>query len=446
MNVWRRTKQVLVVLAMTCVLVMPSLAQLGVPSDGSDGAFSPTSNVEIDLTEAAEAAWDVSPNPTPGKGVYDGQKWAVVFRYSAVNIPTGVSVRFKSRPGYPPVVWLVQGDVTIDGTLNVAAPENVLDPDNLQLRIPGPGGFRGGKQYSQLYSGAHQEAGAGFGPGGGKRAATGFTGASGGTYSTLPTGYPPELAGEPYGNSEIVPLLGGSGGSAKPDANGSGAMYGGAGGGAILIATNGVFTLNGVVDARGGNIGWPVSTPLETGPGSGGAVRAICDQMNGFGGAFDVRGGLSGDYGASGEAGGGRVRIESNVFAWHGGLLGGTMSNGFPSSPAQIWPPEETPSVRLIEVNGQTVSADPRARLGLSRQDVTLASTSDVTWRVESRHVPLDWSVSLRVNPMAGKELFVACSMEPGGTVDLAYWSCTATMPSGYFTTQVRAKAPDYTP
>jgi len=444
MNVWRRTKQALVVLGMTVLFAIPASAQLGVPSDGSDGALSPTSNVEIDLNEAAEAAWDVSPNPTPGKGVYDGQKWAVVFRYSTVNIPTGVRVTFKSRPGYPPVVWLVQGDVTIDGTLSVAAPSGVYDPDNRQLPSPGPGGFRGGKEYKEFPTGGSQEAGAGFGPGGGRRAATGSTGASGGSFATPPTGYPPELAAEPYGNPEIIPLIGGSGGSAKADPPYSG-KFGGPGGGAILIATNSEFTLNGVIDARGYSIPW-VNGPLETGPGAGGAVRVICDQMNGFAGSFDVRGGLSGDYGVSGQAGGGRVRVESNVFAWLGGVQGATMSTGFPSNPAQIWPPEATPAVKLIEVNGQAVPADPRARMGLNHQDVSLASTGDVTWRVESRRVPLDWAVTLRVNPMAGKELFVACTAEAGGTVDLAYWTCTATMPSGYFTAQVRAKAPDYTP
>ena len=91
-------------------------AQLSIPSDGSDGAFNPTTNVEIDLGLATTALWN---SPGSGNGVYDTEKWAVVFKYSSVNIPAGVTVTFKNHPSYAPVVWLVQGNVTIAGELNL---------------------------------------------------------------------------------------------------------------------------------------------------------------------------------------------------------------------------------------------------------------------------------------------------------------------------------------
>jgi len=431
MNVWWRTTHVLVVVAIACLLVIPASAQLGVPSDGSDGAFNPTSNVVIDLGEAAEAAWDVTPNPTPGKGVYDGQKWAVVFRYSSVNIPSGVSVAFKNRAGYPPVVWLVQGDVTIDGTLSVSAGrEGYVD----SIHQPGPGGFRGG----HLYAGLHSRAGAGFGPGGAMQADAGSMSGAGGSYGTLATGYLPSQGAEQYGSSQLLPLLGGSGGTSRD-------VYGrqaGAGGGAILIAAGGRVTLNGLLEARGGWIGWIPEIQTEHGPGSGGAVRIICDTLAGSG-LIDATGGNAG--GPETRAGDGRVRLEYNVSTTSPAVYG-VVTGGFPSNPPQVWPPDDTPTVKIVEVNGQSTPVDPKARMSLQQQDVSIATGDPVTWRVESRHVPSAWTVILRVNPMSGREVVTPCTMEAGGTEDLAYWSCTLTMPPGYSVAQVRAKAPDYAP
>ena len=86
-------------------------AALSIPSDGSDGAFSPPASVEIDLSQATTGNWDASNAATPGKGRYDANKWAVVFKYSSVNTPAGVTVTFKNHPSYAPVIWLVSGSV-----------------------------------------------------------------------------------------------------------------------------------------------------------------------------------------------------------------------------------------------------------------------------------------------------------------------------------------------
>ena len=119
-----QTKPTLLALGLALILSATAHAQLSIPSDGSDGAFSPNANVVIDLGLAANGIWNTAGS---GNGVYDAEKWAVVFKYSSVNIPSGVKVTFKNHPTYAPVVWLVQGNVTIAGELNLDGNVGVAD-------------------------------------------------------------------------------------------------------------------------------------------------------------------------------------------------------------------------------------------------------------------------------------------------------------------------------
>ena len=101
----------LLTLSVAFVLNATSFA-LTIPSDGSDGAFNPVASVEIDLglaTNNNPSVWSDNNFANAGNGVYDRVKWAVVFKYSSVNIPAGVTVIFKNHPTHAPVVWLVQG-------------------------------------------------------------------------------------------------------------------------------------------------------------------------------------------------------------------------------------------------------------------------------------------------------------------------------------------------
>jgi len=123
-------------MALCCSVV---LGLINVPSDGSDGAFNPTANVEVDLSQAVTGAPGVwgEPwlQPGTGTGVYDADKWAVVFKYSSVNIPSGVTVTFKNHASRAPVVWLVQGNTTIAGTVNLDGQAYVW-PEPAGLRAP----------------------------------------------------------------------------------------------------------------------------------------------------------------------------------------------------------------------------------------------------------------------------------------------------------------------
>src|SRR5438046_3142436 len=81
-------QQILQVIA--AVLVCASAhAQVNSGSNGSDGAFNPTTNTVINLAD--------HPN-----GIY---------QYTSVNVPTNVTVTFIPNANNTPVVWLVQGSV-----------------------------------------------------------------------------------------------------------------------------------------------------------------------------------------------------------------------------------------------------------------------------------------------------------------------------------------------
>ncbi|WP_372845321.1 hypothetical protein [Pontiella sp.] len=144
---------------MVLMLLLCSVAKAAITvpgADGSDGALLITENTVIDLSLATTGEWD---DAGAGNGVYDSNKWAVVFKYSSVVVSNGATLTFANHPSRAPVVWLVSGDVTIDGSLNLNGQSHQTAPVHAE---PGPGGFRGGAgTYS---SGAY--AGAGFGIGG----------------------------------------------------------------------------------------------------------------------------------------------------------------------------------------------------------------------------------------------------------------------------------------
>lgn len=191
--------------------ILPAQAAIIIPSaDGSDGALHITSTTVIDLAEAITGDWDSDNSTNAGKGIYDPQQWAVVFKYNSVAIDAGAVLTFLNHPSRAPVVWLVNGNVIINGTVSLNGQDYQTPPT---IPEPGPGGFRGGSGYYRTINN-----GAGFGPGGGDGPSAGY-----GTSGSYGTG------ASPYGNQSLIPLIGGSGGG------GSNRSYaqvtGGAGGG-----------------------------------------------------------------------------------------------------------------------------------------------------------------------------------------------------------------------
>ncbi|MCB1853195.1 MAG: hypothetical protein KDI83_20875, partial [Gammaproteobacteria bacterium] len=156
-------------------------AALNIPgADGSDGPLHVTANQVINLSQAVDGDWDAPNDDYAGRGVYDKNQWAVVFKYSSVTVDAGATLTFTNHLSRAPVVWLVSGDVTIDGSVNLNGKNWLSAPD---LAEPGPGGFRGGTG-CYTYGACSSP---GFGVGGGNTASgQGYGGSYGDTGSNGP--------------------------------------------------------------------------------------------------------------------------------------------------------------------------------------------------------------------------------------------------------------------
>jgi hypothetical protein len=396
------------------VLATPAMGQVTIPDHtgvrnpnrGSDGFFNPTTSVEVDLTLATTGAWD---GPSTGNnGVYDPDKWAIVFKYTKVTIPTGVTVTFKNHYSGAPVVWLVDGDtagdgdVAITGTVNLDGANGggpgwfpVYPGQNNTGYVPGgPGGFNGGFGVFSSQVGS-----AGFGPGGGHWAANSNAVIGAGSHATSGA----DASGPTYlGSAEAgrcIPLMGGSGGSSVVRTGGctGGWTSGGAGGGAIFIAARGTITLNGSVHANGGGPACTPSCGCGYG-GSGGAVRLVADQVTG-----------AGSVAAVGNNGGGtgrrriEVRTGLNLPSWvpDAQSTQGIVGTGV----AQLWPtPALDYKVKIVSIAGRAAPVDPLRHHIFPGTDLSISAASPVAVVVETQNVPTTDIVRLRVRRKSGAE------------------------------------------
>lgn len=375
-------KPILAALALVAS-VSSVFAQLIIPSDGSDGAFSPVANIEVDLSQAVTGTWS-DPSSIPSKGIYDAQKWAIVFKYASVNIPAGVTVTFKNHPSYAPVVWLVQGSVNITGTVSVNGRDGFIGVGAQTLAEPGPGGFRGG---------ASGLSGSGLGLGIGD-----------GQYNVS------------YGNPVILPLIGGSGGAGIAA---DGTNYGGgSGAGAILIATPGTIQVAGLISAiRGGGYR----------QGSGGAVKLIANQVIGTG--------------SLNSSTSGRVRVEANIFSPTVISTPSTIAVP-PGTTPTIFQSATSPVVKIISVDGLPSPADPTAPL-VSSADISIYKNTPVTVVLKTYNFATAGAVvALRIANKHGGGGFINATLQGGGTSTESTWTVSTTLAPGFVTLQARATAP----
>jgi hypothetical protein len=379
-------------LALLLGSLVPLSAQLIIPSDGSDGTFNPTENIVVDLSLAQTAVWTTPvPGPSMGFGTYDAEKWAIVFKYASVNIPEGVTVTFKNHPSHAPVVWLVQGSVTIDGHLNLDGQPGISGPEALFPPEPGPGGFRGAAV-------GPAGIGSGLGPGGG----TPFTHAS---HNTT------------YGNPQIIPLIGGSGGGGH--SNGS---AGSGGGGAILIAAATNIMIDGRISVLGG--------ARTVYGGSSGSIRLVADQVTGSG-ALDA---------TSQTSGFGRIRIEANMLSTALNTTPSTIGVSPGVSPT-IFQAASDPTVRIVSVDGVPSPPDPTAPL-ISSADIAIEKNTAVTIVIETRNFATAGSVvSIRRADKFGNTLNANASFASGDAT-MALWEANVVLTPGFTTLQARATAP----
>jgi hypothetical protein len=383
-------------LCVACALTtQPAAAQtFSGGSTGADGAFNPTTNTTVTL---------------PANGV---------FNFTTVMIPSGVTVRFARNAANTPVTLLATGNVIVAGTIDVGGGSGGGASGGTFLGsnagIGGAGGFDGGSGSNAI---ASSVGGTGLGPGGGG-AGTGAGFATSGGVIT-PTGSP----GAPYGNAELLPLIGGSGGGGGSASLGSTSAGGGGGGGAILIASSGTITLTGTISARGGN-GGGGNNP--GGGGSGGAIRLIATTITGANGALDVRGG-SGNSGIGIGSGGGsmgRLRVEAYTNTTLLNVNGVPPSVAVPSTVVLV----NGPTLTITSIGGVPAPAAPAA--SFAAPDLTLPASivMPVTVTVGGANIPPGTAVVVTVNGQTGGSTTVSATLT--GTLTSTTASASVSIPT----------------
>jgi hypothetical protein len=371
-------------------------------STGADGAFNPPASVPPGTTvNGSTYTVPVPPNGT--------------FHFTTITIPAGTIVKFARNTTNTPVTLLASGDVTIAGTMDVSGSAGA----NYLLTTAtystggkgGPGGYDGGAGETRAGS---TGAGNGQGPGGGKGptgSPSGSMGCPGGGAGYLAAGTTSYsycgatydgVGGPTYGNTALLPLLGGSGGGGGGGIFGQTGAGGGGGGGALVIASSGTLTLTGALWAKGGVGGNGNSANAQTaagGGGTGGAIRLMATRLAGSGGAVLANGGAGGTtYGGSGGAGAlGRIRLESfsSTAAWT-----------FSHAPSQTVPGTvqlpSTPVLSISSVAGVAAPGAPQAAYAVPDITLPATATSPVAVILSAANVPLGTTITVTATPFQG--------------------------------------------
>jgi hypothetical protein len=418
-------------------------------STGADGVFAPTVNTEVQLPESG------------------------ILNYASINIPAGVTVKFKRNIANTPVYLLVSGNVTIAGKIDIngskgadvgtAGDGNLADDGNPGKG--GPGGFdggRGGFDDAQIRP-SIIGGGTGLGPGGGYGAHGGVTGTTVANYcnpenaasytvriganashsevgGTMAQGYtcavspattntltfPAKPAVATYGSAILQPLVGGSGGGGGAGGTNFGGSGGGGGGGAMLLAVSGTLTLTGTISASAGQPGLVagVNAGGTGGYGSGGSVRIVATTMTGAGRIF-VGGNENNYYEYTSYSG--RVRIEAESTTY----TGTTYPTYIADTPAPVFL-SNVPSLKIVNVGGSAVPANPT---GVA--DLTFPATlvNPVTISLTTTNVPVGNTVLVKVIPANGP-VIEAVSPAITGTNASGTASVSVNLPQGPSTLQ----------
>lgn len=329
-------------------------------STGVLGALNVTSNTVVTLPE-------------------DG-----ILHYTTVFVGRGFTLSFRPNEHNTPVVILAQGDIVVEGIIDVSGKSG----SSLLGGVPGPGGYEGGKPG---HSG--QPPGAGQGPGGGRggEGNAGPNGAGGGAYGTVAAAGNPARQGRPYGSPLVMPLVGGSGGGGVPSTGGGG------GGGALLLASSTRIHLENSarIDANGGSSGW--------GYGSGGSLRLVAPVISGNG-SLTARG--------SSYGGEGRIRLDtinrrllqlSSIPVYS---LGAFMT---------VFPPT-TPRLDIVEAGGTVIPEGSASPVTLQ---LPFGSDPNQTVTVQARDFGREVEIEVALIPDSGEPL-VYTAMVPNGTANPA--------------------------
>ena len=323
-----------------------------------------------------------------------------VFHFTTITIPEDVTVRLLgSQFNMLPVYWCASGAVVIDGTIDLSGGPGHMGLDFDTDRFPsqpGPGGFIGGIGQSGQFS--DRDVKDGTGPGAGKIGTTTFAGGGAG-YAVKgqgpPNGVGPD-GGPAYGNSFLLPLLGGSGGGGGFGTlpNNKLSPFGGggaAGRGAILIASAQSIAVNGSILANGGSEGraGPGGGSASGGGGSGGSIYLKAPSITGDGILHANVG--PGGLGNSGSVG--RIRLEAPDLDFLTDNTNPIPTTGFPTP---VFLPQNVPMIRVteIEFNSETAAVPPNPMGNIDVADVpidvdmTIEPDIEATVKIEARNIP----------------------------------------------------------
>ncbi len=335
-----------------------------------------------------------------------------VWNFTAINVPSGVTVVFQKNVQNTPVRWLATEDVVINGAVDVSGE---FGANNLPPGVPargGPGGFDGGRGGIRVSASGSFVGSPGQGPGGG---------APGTAQQTSPENLRDGRKGEydgVYGNAFLQPLIGGSGGGGGASNNDNDGGNGGGGGGAIMIASSRDITVNGVIRANGGDLQW--SGASQGGRGSGGAILLRADRVTGPG--------TLQAFGGNTSFPNGRIRVEAYVRSLTG-AQNPVAVVGLPAASGEL---NQVGSLTIVSVDGVNVVQPPSGNL--TTPDVVFSDAGPVNVVVNGTGIPDGTPVNLRVT--------TANSVINAGPVNLQNGTATltVTVPAGVGTLQATAQ------
>ena len=314
-----------------------------------------------------------------------------IYNYSTITVPSGVQVNFIPNNANTPVHWLAQEDVLIEGILNLNGEDGRFSSELNDQPFGGPGGGRGGRGGVRFDISGNYAGSPGEGPGGGP---AGLTAKQCGGYASFAhkqvescssRGWATRLntSGEPYGNSLLRPLQGGSGGGGSASSENLNGASGGGGGGAILIATDKIITLTGGVFANGGDREQYGQEVWFSGRGSGGAIRLVASRIEGDGVLEAKRMG--------------RIRTEAFYLSQaisrdtSGGIKNGT---SLPLAEGRIIEQPAEP-IQILTVDGVPVASPPAG--DLNSVDVVFESESEIIVELLAPGIPSENTITLTI-------------------------------------------------
>ncbi len=428
----------LVVISTSVAMVKAGI--LAPSSDGSDGVLNITSNTQLDLSLATPGEWDM---PGSGNGVYDTNKWLIVFKYQSVNINSSRTLTFKNHPSRAPVMWLVQSNVTINGSVSlVGSSASGLYPE------PGPGGFRGRDHGSK-----------GFGPYSGWRPRNFFSG----TLCKLIGGG----GGGPGGSGALAIACDNITVDGAIDCSGRYDYYApSAAAGALIIAASGSAALTGgryninvrgqdsnrggtdcgyVFVAAGTSIlldgGAYIDASSSVSSGRQGTIRLMAPTVN-----------IQGYLRATGGDGTGGIYIECDNLQHHpvDNWASPTALLGSPSDIPLLMLEDDVPYLRCTSLGGLPVPEQPIADVHgplvvtpsntvMAAADIPRTLTGINPLIIEARHVPTNAAVTVFVKRAANSGEATYAASFVSGNVTNSTWQANVDLAGGVSVISARA-------